>query len=128
MRSRASAILAGLPRAEVQVSSIEAGHGRGARRSPSGRHTGQRERQPLRSTTTLHEIENDTDGKPLDVVYSRAGVEHHVTITPEKRDLDGLGEHWVIGLKLEPRNRSSPSCRCARRSSNRCIRTAKAPR
>jgi regulator of sigma E protease len=58
---------------------------------------------PLRSTVRLHEIEHDTDGKPLDLLYSRNGVERHITITPEKRDPDGQGARWVIGLNLEPR-------------------------
>ena len=53
----------------------------------------------------LHEIERDTDGKPLDLVYSRNGGQRHdATITPAKRDPDGNGhERWMIGLTLEPR-------------------------
>ncbi len=58
---------------------------------------------PLRSTTRLLEIERETDGRPLDIVYSRKGQEHHATVTPVKRDMEGQGERWMIGLTTEPR-------------------------
>ncbi len=60
--------------------------------------------QPLRSIYRLHEIEKDTDGAPLDIVFSRGGVEHRVTVKPEKGDPDHTGqERWVIGLTVAPR-------------------------
>jgi regulator of sigma E protease len=89
------------PASEVHVSSVEPGHAAERAGLQAGDILVAANGQPLRSTTTLHQIENDTDGKPLDVVYARLGVEQHVTVTPEKRNLDGLGEHWVIGLKLD---------------------------
>jgi regulator of sigma E protease len=95
--------LAWSPETEVRISSIESGMAAQRAGLQPGDVLVSANGLPLRSTVRLHEIERDTDGKPLDVVYARAGVEHHVTITPEKKDLDGLGEHWVIGLKLEPR-------------------------
>src|SRR5580700_4889297 len=47
---------------------------------------------PLRSTTKLLEIERETDGRPLDIVFSRKGQEHHATVTPVKRNMEGQGE------------------------------------
>jgi regulator of sigma E protease len=59
---------------------------------------------PLRSISKLHEIEKETDGRPLDLVYSRNGVEHRVTVAPVKGDPDHTGqERWVIGLTVQSR-------------------------
>jgi len=59
---------------------------------------------PLRSISKLHEIEKETDGRPLDLAYSRNGVEHRVTVTPVKGDPDHTGqERWVIGLTVQSR-------------------------
>lgn len=58
---------------------------------------------PLRSIARLSEIEKATDGKPLDIRYSHAGVQSQVTVTPQKSNLDGNGERWMIGMTLEPR-------------------------
>jgi len=59
---------------------------------------------PLRSISKLHEIEKETDGRPLDLVYSRNGVERRVTVTPVKGDPDHTGqERWVIGLTVQSR-------------------------
>jgi regulator of sigma E protease len=91
------------PQTEVRVSSIEPGMAADRAGLQTGDILVSANGLPLWSTVRLHEIEHDTDGKPLDVLYSRKGVQSHVSITPEKRDLDGLGLHWVIGLKLEPR-------------------------
>ena len=60
--------------------------------------------QTLRSITRLNEIENETNGAPLDLVYSRNGQEQHVTVKPAKRDAEGQnGPRWMIGLSLQPR-------------------------
>ena len=60
--------------------------------------------QPLRSIPRLNEIENETKGAPLDLVYSRNGQQHRVTVKPAKRDIEGQGgPRWMIGLTLEPR-------------------------
>jgi len=60
--------------------------------------------QPLRSISKLPEIEKATDGRPVQLVYSRAGQEHAVTVTPVKSDIDNQGTpHWMIGLTAEPR-------------------------
>ena len=60
--------------------------------------------QPLRSIPRLNEIENETAGAPLDLVYSRKGQQHNVKVTPVKRDMEGQGgARWMIGLTLQPR-------------------------
>jgi regulator of sigma E protease len=60
--------------------------------------------QPLRSIPRLNEIENETAGAPLDLVYSRKGQQHNVKVTPAKRDIEGQGgARWMIGLTLQPR-------------------------
>jgi regulator of sigma E protease len=59
--------------------------------------------QPLRSIPRLNEIENETKGAPLDLVYSRNGQQHNVTVTPAWRDIEGQGPRWIIGLTLQPR-------------------------
>ncbi len=60
--------------------------------------------QPLRSIPRLNEIENETNGAPLDLVYSRKGQQHAVKVKPAKRDIEGQGgARWMIGLTLQPR-------------------------
>ena len=59
--------------------------------------------QALRSISRLNEIENQTDGAPLDLVYSRTGQEHRVTVKPVKREEGPGGPRWMIGLSLQPR-------------------------
>jgi regulator of sigma E protease len=60
---------------------------------------------PLRSISRLNEIENETKGAPLDLVYTRNGEEHRVTVTPVKKEAEGQGgaPRWMIGLSLQPR-------------------------
>ena len=58
--------------------------------------------QALRSISRLNEIESETQGAPLDLVYSRNGMEKHVTVKPVKHDADGT-TRWMIGLSLAPR-------------------------
>jgi regulator of sigma E protease len=60
--------------------------------------------QMLRSITRLNEIENDTNGAPLDLVYSRGGHLQQVSVKPLKREAEGQnGTRWMIGLSLQPR-------------------------
>ena len=56
--------------------------------------------QPIRSDSRLHEVIHDTKGAPINLVYSREGQEHSVTITPVKRDLAGQ-ERWMIGVAIQ---------------------------
>ena len=58
--------------------------------------------QPLRSISRLNEIEKETDGAPLDLVYSRQGQTHRVTVKPVKHDEGAGGTRWMIGLSLQP--------------------------
>jgi len=58
--------------------------------------------EPLRSTSRLHEVNQQTDGRPVQLVYSRQGQMGTATIQPTKRDVDGQ-ERWMIGVTLEPR-------------------------
>jgi regulator of sigma E protease len=60
--------------------------------------------QILRSITRLNEIETETNGAPLDLVYSRKGQQQRVTVKPSKREAEGPGgARWMIGLSLQPR-------------------------
>jgi regulator of sigma E protease len=59
--------------------------------------------QVLRSISRLNEIENETNGAPLDLVYSRKGQNHAVIVKPAKRDDGPSGPRWMIGLSLQPR-------------------------
>ncbi len=56
--------------------------------------------QPLRSDSRLHEVIRETNGAPIDLVYSRDGQQHSVMITPAKRDVNGQ-ERWMIGVALQ---------------------------
>jgi len=58
--------------------------------------------EPLRSTSRLHEVNQETNGKPVELVYSRQGKLGTAAIQPTKRDVDGQ-ERWMIGVTLEPR-------------------------
>ena len=60
--------------------------------------------QTLRSITRLNEIESETNGAPLDLVYARQGKKHSVTVKPVRREAEGQSEaRWLIGLSLQPR-------------------------
>jgi regulator of sigma E protease len=60
--------------------------------------------QTLRSISRLNEIETETNGAPLDLVYARHGQTQQVTVKPARRDAEGPnGPRWMIGLSLEPR-------------------------
>jgi regulator of sigma E protease len=60
--------------------------------------------QTLRSISRLNEIETETNGAPLDLVYARHGQTQHVTVKPARRDAEGPnGPRWMIGLSLQPR-------------------------
>jgi regulator of sigma E protease len=58
--------------------------------------------QAIRSTPKLHSIISDGGGKPVQVVYSRDGQQHEVTVTPRKEKVDG-SEKWMIGVQLQPK-------------------------
>jgi regulator of sigma E protease len=58
--------------------------------------------KPIRSTLRLREVIDQTNGKPLNVVYLRDGQPHQVTITPVNLEADGE-KRWMIGVELEVR-------------------------
>ena len=59
--------------------------------------------QPIRSTPKLHDVINNTGGKPVVVVYSRNGKQNTVTIKPVMTNMDGTEDRWMIGVNLAPR-------------------------
>jgi regulator of sigma E protease len=60
------------------------------------------EGKPIRSTSSLHEVISTAQGKAVQLVYSRNGVNHTVSVIPEQREVDGQ-QRWMIGVALEPR-------------------------
>ncbi len=58
--------------------------------------------QPLRSVSRLYEIEKATEGKPIQLEFSRHGQIHRVTVTPARSEVDGQ-QRWMIGLTVESR-------------------------
>ena len=58
--------------------------------------------QPIRSTYRLREIIKASQGKPVEVVYTREGQQKSATVTPTWRELEGQ-KSWMIGVRLEPR-------------------------
>jgi regulator of sigma E protease len=59
--------------------------------------------QPIRSTPKLHDVINNTGGKPVVVVYSRNGKQGTLTVTPIMTSMDGGEPRWMIGVNLGPR-------------------------
>jgi len=57
---------------------------------------------PIRSASRLQEVIESAKGAPVQVVYSRAGQQHTVTVTPVLSEAEGK-PHWRIGAQLEPR-------------------------
>ena len=58
--------------------------------------------QPIRSTYKLHDIINDTGGKPVTIGYLRDGQQHQATVKPVKTESEGTLQ-WMIGVSLEPK-------------------------
>ncbi|MEZ5399789.1 MAG: RIP metalloprotease RseP [Bryobacteraceae bacterium] len=58
---------------------------------------------PVRSAYRLREIIKASNGSPVDVVYSREGKEHTVSVTPAERTLDDGTKSWMIGIAMAPR-------------------------
>ncbi len=59
--------------------------------------------RPINTAFSIHEELKRSDGKPVDLVYRRAGKESTVSITPSfSTDLPG-GNRWMIGVELAPR-------------------------
>jgi regulator of sigma E protease len=58
--------------------------------------------QPIRSDSRLYEVIRQTKGAPVELVYSRHGQQHTVTLTPVKREVGGQ-ERWMIGVQIQQR-------------------------
>jgi regulator of sigma E protease len=58
--------------------------------------------QPMRSRSKLHKILEETNGKPVEIGYTRNGERHTVSITPVRHTNDGA-ERWMIGVALQAR-------------------------
>lgn len=58
---------------------------------------------PLHSTVRLHELVRASEGKPIEILYSRNNNREKVTIEPSfTKDIAPEGR-WMIGVSLEPR-------------------------
>ena len=57
--------------------------------------------QPMRSVALLRDVIHDTNGAPVELVYSRLGQQHSVTVAPVKHNIDGQ-DRWMVGVALEP--------------------------
>jgi regulator of sigma E protease len=58
---------------------------------------------PIRSAYRLREIIKASQGKPVDIIYNRDGVEHTASVTPRLRKGEDGTEAWFIGVGLAPR-------------------------
>jgi regulator of sigma E protease len=57
---------------------------------------------PVRSALTLVEAARASQGKPLEIVYSRNGVQGTVTVVPVLKEIDGE-KRYMIGIAQRPR-------------------------
>ncbi|MGH9657692.1 MAG: site-2 protease family protein, partial [Bryobacteraceae bacterium] len=60
------------------------------------------EGRPLHSRFKLRELIQKAGGKPVEIVYERAGESRKVTIQPVEQAVDGKNS-WMIGVAPEPR-------------------------
>ncbi len=59
--------------------------------------------RPINTAYSIHEELKRSDGKPVELVYRRAGKQSTVSIVPSySTDLPG-GNRWMIGVELAPR-------------------------
>lgn len=59
--------------------------------------------QAVHSTPKLHDVINNTGGKPVVIVYTRNGKPNTVTVTPVKAAMENGEDRWQIGVMLGPR-------------------------
>jgi len=57
---------------------------------------------PVRSVLTLVEAAKASQGKPLEITYSRGGAHGTVTVEPVLKEIDGESR-WMIGIAQRPR-------------------------
>ncbi len=58
--------------------------------------------QPMHSNYKFYEITKNSGGKPLDIVYTRNGERHEVSVQPEYSRSDGPAR-WMIGVRPLPK-------------------------
>ncbi len=58
---------------------------------------------PIRSTLKLYEMVRASEGKPIEILYSRDGQRDRVTVEPTFSKDDTPNGRWMIGVRLEPR-------------------------
>jgi regulator of sigma E protease len=59
--------------------------------------------QPIRSSFRLRELIRGSEGRPVEVVYSREGKQQSVSVQPSKGENEEGKEMWMIGISMEPR-------------------------
>lgn len=57
---------------------------------------------PIRSTSRMRELIDQANGAPVNIVFSRKGQQHEVTITPVRKEVEGQ-QRWMIGVSMEPK-------------------------
>ncbi|MBV8847287.1 MAG: RIP metalloprotease RseP [Bryobacterales bacterium] len=57
---------------------------------------------PIRSTSRMRDLIDEAKGAPVNLVFSRNGARHEISITPAHKEVDGQ-ERWMIGVELQPR-------------------------
>jgi regulator of sigma E protease len=55
---------------------------------------------PIRSTSRMRELIDQAKGAPVNIVYSRKGQQHELTVTPVRKQVDGQ-ERLMIGVELQ---------------------------
>jgi regulator of sigma E protease len=55
---------------------------------------------PIRSTSRMRELIDQAKGGPVNLVFSRKGDRHEISITPVHKEIEGQ-ERWMIGVELQ---------------------------
>ncbi|HYP08481.1 MAG TPA: RIP metalloprotease RseP [Bryobacteraceae bacterium] len=57
--------------------------------------------EPIHSMSKLHEVIRASNGKPVQLVYSRDGKQQSTSVTPAFQSAEGAPPRWMIGVLLE---------------------------
>jgi len=55
---------------------------------------------PIRSTSRMRELLDQAKGSAVNLVFSRKGERHEISITPARKEVEGQ-ERWMIGVELQ---------------------------
>jgi regulator of sigma E protease len=55
---------------------------------------------PIRSTSRMRDLIDQAKGAPVNLVFSRNGERHEISIKPERKEIEGQ-ERWMIGVELQ---------------------------